>query len=109
MEMPYDSSLKNPSPIIQELRGRILPFSFSILHSLWDSSLGKSVAPDIPEDSDFLVLKAGFFYPICSSFHPGEKAMTNHCKSTRHKQNTEFMAKQKKEKKQKEAGERNSR
>uniref|UniRef100_A0A8D0ZDL6 Zinc finger protein 638 n=2 Tax=Sus scrofa TaxID=9823 RepID=A0A8D0ZDL6_PIG len=54
-----------------------------------DSSSGKSVAPDVPEDLDFLVPKAGFFCPICSLFYSGEKAMTNHCKSTRHKQNTE--------------------
>ncbi|KAF5917933.1 hypothetical protein HPG69_019739, partial [Diceros bicornis minor] len=54
-----------------------------------DSSLGKSVASDVPEDLDFLVPKAGFFCPICSLFYSGEKAMTNHCKSTRHKQNTE--------------------
>ncbi|KAM6179350.1 zinc finger protein 638 isoform 2-T2 [Erethizon dorsatum] len=54
-----------------------------------DSSSGKSVTPDVPE---------------------GEKAMTNHCKSTRHKQNTEkFMAKQRKEKEQNEAEERSSR
>ncbi|XP_042636773.1 zinc finger protein 638 [Orycteropus afer afer] len=40
----------------------------------------------------------------------GEKAMINHCKSTRHKQNTEkFMAKQRKEKEQNEAEERSSR
>ncbi|XP_057597157.1 zinc finger protein 638 isoform X4 [Hippopotamus amphibius kiboko] len=75
-----------------------------------DSSLGKSVAPDVPEDLDFLVPKAGFFCPICSLFYSGEKAMTNHCKSTRHKQNTEkFMAKQRKEKEQNEAEERSSR
>uniref|UniRef100_I3L5T4 Zinc finger protein 638 n=2 Tax=Sus scrofa TaxID=9823 RepID=I3L5T4_PIG len=55
-----------------------------------DSSSGKSVAPDVPEDLDFLVPKAGFFCPICSLFYSGEKAMTNHCKSTRHKQNTEM-------------------
>uniref|UniRef100_A0A452VA18 Zinc finger protein 638 n=1 Tax=Ursus maritimus TaxID=29073 RepID=A0A452VA18_URSMA len=54
-----------------------------------DSSLGRSVVPDVPEDLDFLVPKAGFFCPICSLFYSGEKAMTNHCKSTRHKQNTE--------------------
>ncbi|KAF3826687.1 hypothetical protein GH733_009212, partial [Mirounga leonina] len=72
-----------------------------------DSSLGKSVVPDVPEDLDFLVPKAGFFCPICSLFYSGEKAMTNHCKSTRHKQNTEkFMAKQRKEKEQNEAEER---
>ncbi|MBZ3869765.1 Zinc finger protein 638 [Sciurus carolinensis] len=66
-----------------------------------DSCLGKSVTPDILEDLDFLVLKAGFFCPICSLFYSSEKAMTNHCKSTRHKQNTEkFMAKQRKEKEQ---------
>ncbi|XP_022359955.1 zinc finger protein 638 isoform X5 [Enhydra lutris kenyoni] len=75
-----------------------------------DSSLGKSVVPDVPEDLDFLVPKAGFFCPICSLFYSGEKAMTNHCKSTRHKQNTEkFMAKQRKEKEQNEAEERSSR
>uniref|UniRef100_A0A4X1W378 Zinc finger protein 638 n=1 Tax=Sus scrofa TaxID=9823 RepID=A0A4X1W378_PIG len=75
-----------------------------------DSSSGKSVAPDVPEDLDFLVPKAGFFCPICSLFYSGEKAMTNHCKSTRHKQNTEkFMAKQRKEKEQNEAEERSSR
>uniref|UniRef100_A0A8C3VU42 Zinc finger protein 638 n=1 Tax=Catagonus wagneri TaxID=51154 RepID=A0A8C3VU42_9CETA len=56
-----------------------------------DSSLGKSVTPDVPEDLDFLVPKAGFFCPICSLFYSGEKAMTNHCKSTRHKQNTEVI------------------
>ncbi|XP_019503180.1 PREDICTED: zinc finger protein 638 isoform X2 [Hipposideros armiger] len=54
-----------------------------------EDSLGKSVAPDVPEDLDFLVPKAGFFCPICSLFYSDEKAMTNHCKSTRHKQNTE--------------------
>ncbi|XP_040849169.1 zinc finger protein 638 [Ochotona curzoniae] len=54
-----------------------------------EDSLGRSVASDIPE---------------------GEKAMTNHCKSTRHKLNTEkFMAKQRKEKEQSEAEERSSR
>ncbi|XP_078205211.1 zinc finger protein 638 isoform X3 [Callithrix jacchus] len=54
-----------------------------------DPSLCKSVASDVPE---------------------GEKAMTNHCKSTRHKQNTEkFMAKQRKEKEQNEAEERSCR
>ncbi|XP_057413823.1 zinc finger protein 638 isoform X5 [Balaenoptera acutorostrata] len=75
-----------------------------------DSSLGKSVASDVPEDLDFLVPKAGFFCPICSLFYSGEKAMTNHCRSTRHKQNTEkFMAKQRKEKEQNEAEERSSR
>ncbi|XP_073753654.1 zinc finger protein 638 isoform X6 [Callorhinus ursinus] len=75
-----------------------------------DSSLGKSVVPDVPEDLDFLVPKAGFFCPICSLFYSGEKAMTNHCKSTRHKQNTEkFMAKQRKEKELNEAEERSSR
>ena len=41
------------------------------------------------QDLDFLVPKAGFFCPICSLFYSDEKAMTNHCKSTRHKQNTE--------------------
>uniref|UniRef100_A0A8D2JT36 Zinc finger protein 638 n=1 Tax=Sciurus vulgaris TaxID=55149 RepID=A0A8D2JT36_SCIVU len=66
-----------------------------------DSSLGKSVTPDILEDLDFLVLKAGFFCPICSLFYLSEKAMTNYCKSTHNKQNTEkFMAKQRKEKEQ---------
>ncbi|XP_012501951.1 PREDICTED: zinc finger protein 638 isoform X2 [Propithecus coquereli] len=75
-----------------------------------DSSLDESVAPDVPEGLDFLVPKAGFFCPICSLFYSGEKAMTNHCKSTRHKQNTEkFMAKQRKEKEQNEAEERSSR
>nr|XP_058935720.1 zinc finger protein 638 isoform X6 [Kogia breviceps] len=75
-----------------------------------DSFFGKSVAPDVPEDLDFLVPKAGFFCPICSLFYSGEKAMTNHCRSTRHKQNTEkFMAKQRKEKEQNEAEERSSR
>ncbi|XP_011363848.1 zinc finger protein 638 isoform X1 [Pteropus vampyrus] len=75
-----------------------------------EDCLGKSVAEDIPEDLDFLVPKAGFFCPICSLFYSGEKAMTNHCKSTRHKQNTEkFMAKQKKEKEQNEFEERSSR
>ncbi|XP_037663300.1 zinc finger protein 638 isoform X1 [Choloepus didactylus] len=75
-----------------------------------DSSLDTSDTPDIPEDLDFLVPKAGFFCPICSLFYSGEKAMTNHCKSTRHKQNTEkFMAKQRKEKEQTEAEERSSR
>lgn len=44
-----------------------------------------------PLDLDFLVPKAGFFCPICSLFYSGEKAMTNHCKSTRHKQNTEVI------------------
>ncbi|XP_021568391.1 zinc finger protein 638 isoform X3 [Carlito syrichta] len=75
-----------------------------------DSSLGISVAPRVPGDLDFLVPKAGFFCPICSLFYSDEKAMTNHCKSTRHKQNTEkFMAKQRKEKEQSEAEERSSR
>lgn len=75
-----------------------------------EDSVGKSVAADIPGDLDFLVPKAGFFCPICSLFYSGEKAMTNHCKSTRHKQNTEkFMAKQKKEKEQNEVEERSSR
>ncbi|XP_027628770.1 zinc finger protein 638 [Tupaia chinensis] len=75
-----------------------------------DSSLGKSVVPDVSEELDFLVPKAGFFCPICSLFYSDEKAMTNHCKSTRHKQNTEkFMAKQRKEKEQNEAEERSSR
>ncbi|XP_055256536.1 zinc finger protein 638 isoform X2 [Moschus berezovskii] len=73
-----------------------------------EDSSGRSVAPDVPED--FLVPKAGFFCPICSLFYSDEKAMTNHCKSTRHKQNTEkFMAKQRKEKEQNEAEERSSR
>ena len=68
------------------------------------------MAPDIPEDLDFLVPKAGFFCPICSLFYSDEQAVTNHCKSTRHKQNTEkFMAKQRKEKEQNEAEERSSR
>ncbi|XP_012586998.1 PREDICTED: zinc finger protein 638 isoform X2 [Condylura cristata] len=75
-----------------------------------EDSLEKSVAPDVPEDLDFLVPKAGFFCPICSLFYSGEKAMTNHCKSTRHKLNTEkFMAKQRKEKEQNEAEERSFR
>ncbi|KAF6107227.1 zinc finger protein 638 [Phyllostomus discolor] len=75
-----------------------------------DSSLGKSAAADASEDLDFLVPKPGFFCPICSLFYSGEKAMTNHCKSTRHKQNTEkFMAKQRKEKEQNEVEERSSR
>ncbi|KAB0359855.1 hypothetical protein FD754_004011, partial [Muntiacus muntjak] len=75
-----------------------------------EDSSGRSVAPDVPEDLDFLVPKAGFFCPICSLFYSDEKAMTNHCKSTRHKQNTEkFMAKQRKEKEQNEAEERSSR
>ncbi|XP_078205212.1 zinc finger protein 638 isoform X6 [Callithrix jacchus] len=75
-----------------------------------DPSLCKSVASDVPEELDFLVPKAGFFCPICSLFYSGEKAMTNHCKSTRHKQNTEkFMAKQRKEKEQNEAEERSCR
>ncbi|XP_008577364.1 PREDICTED: LOW QUALITY PROTEIN: zinc finger protein 638 [Galeopterus variegatus] len=75
-----------------------------------DSSLDKSVVPDVPAELDFLVPKAGFFCPICSLFYSGEKAMTNHCKSTRHKLNTEkFMAKQRKEKEQNEAEERSSR
>lgn len=75
-----------------------------------DSSLGKSAATDVSEDLDFLVPKPGFFCPICSLFYSGEKAMTNHCKSTRHKQNTEkFMAKQRKEKEQNEVEERSSR
>ena len=52
-----------------------------------EDSSGRSVAPDVPED--FLVPKAGFVCPICSLFYSDEKAMTNHCKSTRHKQNTE--------------------
>ncbi|XP_054975672.1 zinc finger protein 638 isoform X3 [Sorex araneus] len=75
-----------------------------------DSSLGTSVTSDVSEDLDFLVPKAGFFCPICSLFYSGEKAMTNHCKSTRHKQNKQkFMAKQRKEKEQNEAEERSSR
>uniref|UniRef100_A0A8C6QT24 Zinc finger protein 638 n=1 Tax=Nannospalax galili TaxID=1026970 RepID=A0A8C6QT24_NANGA len=75
-----------------------------------DSPLGKSVAPDVSEGLDFLVPKAGFFCPICSLFYSGEKAMINHCRSTRHKQNTEkFMAKQRKEKEQNETEERSSR
>ncbi|XP_066234106.1 zinc finger protein 638 isoform X1 [Saccopteryx leptura] len=75
-----------------------------------DSSLGKSVAADVSEDLDFLVPKPGYFCPICSLFYSGEKAMTNHCKSTRHKQNTEkFMAKQRKEKEQNEVEERSPR
>lgn len=75
-----------------------------------DSSVGKSVTPDVPGDLDFLVPKAGFFCPICSLFYSDEKAMANHCKSTRHKQNTEkFMAKQRKEKEQNETEERSSR
>ncbi|XP_006880927.1 PREDICTED: zinc finger protein 638 isoform X1 [Elephantulus edwardii] len=53
-----------------------------------DSALGRSEDPDVPAD---------------------EKAMTSHCKSTRHKQNTEkFMAKQRKEKEH-ETEERSSR
>ncbi|XP_045142519.1 zinc finger protein 638 [Echinops telfairi] len=75
-----------------------------------DPSLSPSEEPEVPTDLDFLVPKAGFFCPICSLFYAGEKAMINHCKSTRHKQNTEkFMAKQKKEKDQNEAEERSSR
>lgn len=75
-----------------------------------EDSLGTSVTSDVSEDLDFLVPKAGFFCPICSLFYSGEKAMTNHCKSTRHKQNAEkFMAKQRKEKEQNEAEERSSR
>ncbi|XP_023408523.1 zinc finger protein 638 isoform X1 [Loxodonta africana] len=75
-----------------------------------DSPLSRSVESDVPADLDFLVPKAGFFCPICSLFYSGEKAMINHCKSTRHKQNTEkFMAKQRKEKEQNEAEERSSR
>ncbi|NP_001393009.1 zinc finger protein 638 isoform 14 [Mus musculus] len=75
-----------------------------------DSSVGKSMTSDVPGDLDFLVPKAGFFCPICSLFYSGEKAMANHCKSTRHKQNTEkFMAKQRKEKEQNETEERSSR
>uniref|UniRef100_A0ABK0LYJ4 Zinc finger protein 638 n=1 Tax=Rattus norvegicus TaxID=10116 RepID=A0ABK0LYJ4_RAT len=75
-----------------------------------DSSIGKSVTSDVSGDLDFLVPKAGFFCPICSLFYSGEKAMANHCKSTRHKQNTEkFMAKQRKEKEQNETEERSSR
>ncbi|KAM6221184.1 zinc finger protein 638 [Rhynchocyon petersi] len=64
-----------------------------------DDSLDPSEDPDAPADLDFLVPKAGFFCAICSLFYSGEKAMINHCRSTRHKQNTEkFMAKQRKEK-----------
>ncbi|ERE66851.1 zinc finger protein [Cricetulus griseus] len=75
-----------------------------------DSSVGKSVTPDVPGDLDFLVPKAGFFCPICSLFYSDEKAMANHCKSKRHKQNTEkFMAKQRKEKEPNETEERSSR
>nr|XP_048272471.1 zinc finger protein 638 isoform X13 [Myodes glareolus] len=75
-----------------------------------DSPVGKSVSPDVPGDLDFLVPKAGFFCPICSLFYSDEKAMANHCKSKRHKQNTEkFMAKQRKEKEQNETEERSSR
>ncbi|XP_016058093.1 PREDICTED: zinc finger protein 638 isoform X2 [Miniopterus natalensis] len=74
-----------------------------------DSSSGTSVAADVSEDLDFLVPKPGFFCPICSLFYSGERAMTNHCKSARHKQNTEkFMAKQRKEKEQSEVEERSS-
>ncbi|XP_050021285.1 zinc finger protein 638 isoform X12 [Alexandromys fortis] len=75
-----------------------------------DSPVGKSVTADVPGDLDFLVPKAGFFCPICSLFYSDEKAMANHCKSKRHKQNTEkFMAKQRKEKEQSETEERSSR
>ncbi|XP_075839755.1 zinc finger protein 638 isoform X11 [Microtus pennsylvanicus] len=75
-----------------------------------DSPVGKSVTADVPGDLDFLVPKAGFFCPICSLFYSDEKAMANHCKSKRHKQNTEkFMAKQRKEKEQNETEERSSR
>ncbi|XP_036119163.1 zinc finger protein 638 isoform X3 [Molossus molossus] len=74
-----------------------------------DSSSGNSVEADASEDLDFLVPKPGFFCPICSLFYSGERAMTNHCKSTRHKKNTEkFMAKQRKEKEQNEVEERSS-
>ncbi|XP_036190074.1 zinc finger protein 638 isoform X13 [Myotis myotis] len=74
-----------------------------------DPSLGTPVAADVSKDLDFLVPKPGFFCPICSLFYSGERAMTNHCKSTRHKQNTEkFMAKQRKEKEQNEVEERSS-
>ncbi|KAK1332974.1 hypothetical protein QTO34_006505 [Cnephaeus nilssonii] len=74
-----------------------------------DCSLGTPVAADVSEDLDFLVPKPGFFCPICSLFYSGERAMINHCKSTRHKQNTEkFMAKQRKEKEQNEVEERSS-
>ncbi|XP_036606125.1 zinc finger protein 638 isoform X2 [Trichosurus vulpecula] len=60
-------------------------------------------------DLDFLIPKAGFFCPICSLFYSDQKTMANHCKSARHKQNTEkFMARQK-EKERKEAEEKNSR
>ncbi|XP_006862969.1 PREDICTED: zinc finger protein 638 [Chrysochloris asiatica] len=72
--------------------------------------LEDSEESDAPTDLDFLVPKAGFFCPICSVFCSGEKAMVNHCKSTRHKENTEkFMANQRKEKDQNEAEERSSR
>ncbi|KAL1791069.1 zinc finger protein 638 isoform X1 [Sigmodon hispidus] len=75
-----------------------------------ENSSVKSVTPNVPGDLDFLVPKAGFFCPICSLFYSDEKAMANHCKSTRHKQNTEkFMAKQRKEKEQNESEERSSR
>ncbi|XP_072500791.1 zinc finger protein 638 isoform X3 [Notamacropus eugenii] len=60
-------------------------------------------------DLDFLIPKAGFFCPICSLFYSDQKTMANHCKSVRHKQNTEkFMARQK-EKERKEAEEKSSR
>ncbi|XP_056670016.1 zinc finger protein 638 isoform X34 [Monodelphis domestica] len=60
-------------------------------------------------DLDFLIPKAGFFCPICSLFYSDQKTMANHCKSARHKQNTEkFMARQK-EKERKEAEEKSSR
>ncbi|XP_054557693.1 zinc finger protein 638 isoform X2 [Talpa occidentalis] len=96
-EVDEDSELKDSEP--ERKRKKIE-----------DSCLEKSVASDVPEDLDFLVPKAGFFCPICSLFYSGEKAMTNHCKSTRHKLNTEkFMAKQRKEKEQNEAEERSSR
>ena len=83
---------------------------FKEIFSKIEDSSGRSVAPDVPEDLDFLVPKAGFFCPICSLFYSDEQAMTNHCKSTCHKQNTEkFMAKQRKEKEQNESEERSSR
>ncbi|XP_036292019.1 zinc finger protein 638 [Pipistrellus kuhlii] len=74
-----------------------------------DSSLGTPEAADVSEDLDFLVPKPRFFCPICSLFYSGEKAMINHCKSARHKQNTEkFMANQRTEKEQNEVEERSS-
>ncbi|XP_060043151.1 zinc finger protein 638 [Erinaceus europaeus] len=75
-----------------------------------EDSLDMSESSDVPEDLDSLIPKAGFFCPICSLFYSSEKAMANHCKSLRHKQNTEkFMAKQRKEKEQTETEERSSR